>query len=157
MSRLVHFEGGTWVDATTSLDTLNKVVCATVTSLSPFAVFESVYSAAIQPPVSADGSSVFNGNRGSVPVKFALSANGLSTCQLPPATIALTRTSGTAPGTVNQSDYTLPSDAGSSFRIDSSSCQYTYNLGTKSLIQGTYLVQIIISRVAVGTGVFGLQ
>jgi hypothetical protein len=38
--KLTHFEGGTWVNRTVSLDTVNRIICANVTSLSPFAVFE---------------------------------------------------------------------------------------------------------------------
>jgi hypothetical protein len=38
--RLFHFEGGAWADVTVSLDTVNSIVCGSVTSLSPFAVVE---------------------------------------------------------------------------------------------------------------------
>ena len=38
--RLFHFEGGQWVDVTTSLDTGGHRICGSVTSLSPFAIFE---------------------------------------------------------------------------------------------------------------------
>jgi HYR domain/NHL repeat len=37
--RLFHFENGAWVDRTTSVDTTTQSVCATVSSLSPFALF----------------------------------------------------------------------------------------------------------------------
>ena len=40
--RLFHFENGAWVDATTSLDTTNQVICGAVSALSPFALFRSV-------------------------------------------------------------------------------------------------------------------
>ncbi len=36
--RLEHFENGVWVDRTTTVDTVTKVVCGDVTSLSPFAL-----------------------------------------------------------------------------------------------------------------------
>jgi hypothetical protein len=39
--KLFHFEGGSWIDVTVSLDTINNIVCGSVTSLSPFAVFQS--------------------------------------------------------------------------------------------------------------------
>jgi hypothetical protein len=45
--RLLHFEGGAWQDHTTSLDTDANVVCATVTSFSPFAMVEFVNRAPI--------------------------------------------------------------------------------------------------------------
>ena len=36
---LFHFESGAWVNRTTSVDTVNEIVCGSVTSLSPFALF----------------------------------------------------------------------------------------------------------------------
>ena len=36
--QLLHFDGTSWVDTTTSLDTLNDVICGSVSSLSPFIV-----------------------------------------------------------------------------------------------------------------------
>lgn len=50
--KLFHFEGGVWVDATVSLDTTSKIICANVTSLSAFAIFEPE---ANQPPVADAG------------------------------------------------------------------------------------------------------
>jgi hypothetical protein len=39
--RLYHYESGAWVDATVlPVDTVNKTICAIVSSLSPFAIFE---------------------------------------------------------------------------------------------------------------------
>jgi hypothetical protein len=46
-------------------------------------------SCAIQQPINTDGSSVLSGSKGVIPVKFKLSFNGVSTCQLPAATISL--------------------------------------------------------------------
>ena len=113
------------------------------------------YASQVQPPINADGSSVFNSHRGVVPVKFTLALDNISTCQLPAATIALFQTYGAAPGPVNESVFTTNADTGSNFRIDG--CQYIYNLGTDSLGAGTYLVQIAINGLPVGTGTFGLQ
>lgn len=42
--RLAHAESGEWIDRTTSLDTVNHVICASVDSLSWFAIFEPVVS-----------------------------------------------------------------------------------------------------------------
>src|SRR5262249_437596 len=155
--RLFHYQGGAWVDVTTSLSTATSTICGSVTSFSPFAIFESAYTAAVQQPINADGSSVFNANRGAGPIKFTLTTNGIPTFQRPPATISLTRTSGGTVGPVNESSFSLASDSGSNFRIDTANCQYVYNLGTSSLGTGTYQVQIIISGVAVGSVKFGLQ
>jgi hypothetical protein len=69
----------------------------------------------------------------------------------------LTRTAGGTLGTINESDFTQPSDSGSNFRVDTTSCQYVYNLGTSSLGIGTYVVRINIGGGAVGDGTFSLK
>jgi hypothetical protein len=115
----------------------------------------STATATVQPPINANGSSVFNAKRGVVPVKFTLASNGTATCQLPAATIAVTRTAGGSLGGINESDFTQPSDAGANFRVDG--CQYIYNLGVSSLGAGTYLVQIKINGNAVGSATFSLK
>lgn len=153
--RMFHFESGAWIDVTTSLDTVNSIICGSITSLSPFAIFQSAYSATVQPPIDAKGASVFNAKRGVVPVKFTLALNGAPTCHMPPATIAVFRTSGSSTRPLNQSDYIMPSDNGSNFRVDG--CQYIYNLGSGELGPGSYLIQITVSNVVVGTANFGLQ
>jgi len=115
----------------------------------------SAYSATVQSPIKQDGSSVFKSNRGVVPVKFTLSQDGASTCQLPGASISLIRTSGSVAGMVNESAYQMPSDTGSIFRIDS--CQYVYNLGTSALGAGPYLLQISVNGAVIGSARFGLN
>jgi hypothetical protein len=116
---------------------------------------ESPYDATVQQPINANGTSVFNSNRGVVPVKFTLSLDGSPTCQLPPAKIAVFRTSSGTPVSVNESDYLQPSDSGSNFRVDG--CQYVYNLAANTLGPGSYTVQIVISGVSVGNAAFGLK
>lgn len=120
-------------------------------------IFPHTLAAQIQPPISTDGSSVFSAKRGVVPVKFTLTADGAATCSLPPATILLTRTAGAAPGLIDESIYSMSADSGSYFRIDTTDCQYVYNLATSSLGPGSYQVQISISDVAVGSATFGLD
>jgi hypothetical protein len=123
---------------------------AFTTYVSPMA-----YTAAIQQPINADGSSVFKAGKGAIPVKFNLSANGQATCNLPAATIGLIQTDGSVTGTVNETAYLLASDSGSAFRI--SSCQYVYNLSTKGLSTGTYRVEISIGDTVVGSATFDLR
>ncbi len=69
------------------------------TDIGAFEVQASAYVAQIQQPIDADGSSVFSVKRGVVPVKFTLMLNGVATCDLPPATIVVTRTAGGYPWT----------------------------------------------------------
>ncbi len=115
----------------------------------------SQYAASIQQPINADGTSVFNGRRGVVPVKFTLTLGGVATCTLPPATIAVTRTAGGVIGPIDESDYNGSADNGSNFRI--ANCQYAYNLSTGALGVGTYRVDIIINGQVVGSATFGLR
>jgi hypothetical protein len=113
------------------------------------------YAAQVQAPINADGTSTFNVRRGVVPVKFNLTQGGVATCDLPPATIAVTRTAGGVIGEVNESVYSGNADSGSNFRIDN--CQYAYNLNARALGAGTYRIDILIDVQVVGSAVFGLN
>ncbi len=82
--RLMHFEDPDWVDVTTSLDTVAKIICGNVTSLSLFAVFEEARAtfqfSGFFPSVDNPGPGpafVFNKvNAGrAIPVKFSLSGD----------------------------------------------------------------------------------
>jgi FG-GAP-like repeat/FG-GAP repeat len=153
--RLFHFANGSWTDITASLDTAHTTICGSTTSFSPFAIAQPIYSAQVQQPINADRSSVFSTKKGVVPVKFSLTAANVPTCSLPAATIALTRTSGSSPGVIDENVYEMSSDNGSYFRI--SSCQYVYNLSAQSLGAGTYRADILIGSQIVGSGTFGLK
>ena len=48
--RLFHMESGVWVDRTISVDVNTKTVCASVSSLSPFAIFEPGTSVQVTVP-----------------------------------------------------------------------------------------------------------
>ena len=100
---------------------------------------------------------MFSVRRGVVPVKFTLTLNGVATCELPLATISLIRTAGGVLGPIDENTYLLASDSGSNFRIDSTNCQYVYNLATSSLGVGEYTVSILIGGSVVGSGTFGLK
>jgi len=119
-----------------------------------FKTHVSYYAASIDAPINADGSSNFKA-KGTVPVRFSLSLNGTATCSLPAATIAVTRTSGAQTGPVNEDTYLFAADSGSNFRI--AGCQYTYNLNSKGLGSGTYLVEIRLNGRTVGSATFELR
>jgi hypothetical protein len=112
-------------------------------------------SAQSQPPINADGTSVFNVRRGVVPVKFTLNQDGVATCDLPQATTAVTRMAGGTIGPIDESTYSGPADTGSNFRIDS--CQYVYNLSASALGVGTYRMDILINGQLVGSATFALR
>lgn len=109
----------------------------------------------IQPPINADGTSIFTVKRGVVPVKFTLTVDGAPTCDLPPATIAVSRIGGVISGAIGGQSYTMAADQGPDFRI--SDCQYIYNLPVKSLESGTYRVDILIDGELAGSAVFLLE
>ena len=117
----------------------------------------SPYTASVLPPINGDGSTVFNARKGVVPVKFNLALNGAATCELPAATIQLSRTAGGVIGSIQESVYTMPADSGSYYRIDATACEYIYNVAASSLGTGTYRVDILINSSSVGGGVFTLQ
>jgi hypothetical protein len=113
------------------------------------------YAAQVQAPINPDGTSMFSVRRGVVPVKFNLTLGGIATCDLPPATIAVTRTAGGVVGEVNESVYSGNADTGSNFRI--SSCQYAYNLNARALGVGTYRIELLIDSQVIGSAVFALN
>ena len=115
----------------------------------------SPYAGQVQQPINADGTSVFSVRRGVVPVKFTLTQGGVVTCALPPATIAVTRTSGGTTGAIDESVYSGSADTGSNFRI--SICQYIYNLSASALGVGTYRADIKINGTVVGSAIFQLK
>src|SRR5207253_4070682 len=88
-------------------DTTTNTVYASVSSLSPFVIAKLRYGAQVQQPINANGSSVFSVRRGVVPLKFTLTNDGVATCVLPAATIALTRTSGGTTGQIDESIYVM--------------------------------------------------
>ena len=109
----------------------------------------------MQQPIESDGTSIFNARRGVIPVQFTLLKGGVSTCELPPATIVLTRTAGATPGPINEAVYSMSADAGSSFKIEG--CKYGYNLSANELGSGTYRVDIKIENQVVGSATFRLK
>jgi len=154
-ARVLHNNGNGLVDVTSSKDATTKTICASVPSLSPFVIAKPPYKATIQQPINPDGSSVFSVKRGVAPIRFTLAAGAFPVCALPPATIAVTRTAGANTGSVNESTYVMPADAGGNFRIDS--CQYVYNLNSSGLGAGTYRVDIKVNGQVVGSGIFQLK
>jgi hypothetical protein len=140
-------------DGKPDLAVANESASSTVSVLINTSSFP--YKAFVQPPIDTDGSSIFKANRGVIPVRFTLTQNALPTCTLPPATIAVIRTAGRTPGPVDAIVYTTNSDDGSKFRVDG--CQYSYGLGSASLGEGTYSVDINVLGNAIGHAEFALQ
>jgi len=116
---------------------------------------DPIYKASVRRPIDADGSSIFKANSSVLPVKFTLMQHNVSTCKLPPATVAVTRIAGGTLGAVDESIYKANADDDSNFRGDG--CQYIYNLGARLLGEGTYRVDISINGVMVGHAAFTLE
>lgn len=88
---------------------------------------------------------------------FVPLSGGGQTCDLPPATIQITKTAGVPSGDVNEPLTIQPNDNNSLFRIVD--CKYMYNLATSSLSgPGTYQVTAVIGGTpAAGPAVFDLK
>lgn len=124
-------------------------------SFNDFVIAFPLTIAQVQQPINSDGSSVFNAKRGVVPIKFNLVQDGVSTCNLPPATLTLDRLFGGAPGSVDESTYSMAADSGNNFRA--SGCQYIYNLAAAAVGPGQYKVGIVIGSEVVGIAYFELK
>jgi hypothetical protein len=79
------------------------------------------------------------------------------TCDLPPATIKLTKIGGTSTGPVTEPVSIQPNDENGSFRVVD--CKYMYNLSTSSLSgTGRYRVEAVVNgSVASGAAEFDLR
>ncbi len=116
------------------------------------------YAAHVQPPIDSGGSSIFRAGRGVVPVKFTLTQNDVTICELPPATIAVKEISDAEnPDPIATDSYNMAADSGPNFRIDVANCQYAYNISAKALPAGTYRVDISIDTAVVGSAKFALE
>jgi hypothetical protein len=83
--------------------------------------------------------------------------SGVQTCDLPTATIQITKLSGSSTGVVNEPISIQPNDDNSQFRIVD--CKYMYNLATSSLSgPGRYQVTAVINgSPAAGPALFDLR
>lgn len=83
--------------------------------------------------------------------------SGSPTCDLPPATIQITKISGSSTGAVNEPISIQPNDDNLQFRIVD--CKYMYNLATSSLSgPGGYKVEVVINgSPAAGAAFFDLR
>lgn len=87
---------------------------------------------------------------------FVAASGSTTTCDLPAATIKVTKTAGNGTGPISPISV-QPGDDDSRFRIVD--CKYMYNLATRSLTgAGTYKVEVVIDGTpAAGPAIFKLQ
>jgi hypothetical protein len=76
-----------------------------------------------------------------VPVKFRLTGGSAGIMGVT-ANIIVVKLDGTPDGTVVETSSTNTPDSGTTFRYDPTNAQYIFNLGTKGLTAGDYLVKI---------------
>ena len=97
-------------------------------------------------PINPDGSSIFK-QGSTIPVKFRLTgvSAGITTLV---ARLYTAKISNGVTGTVVEAASNVPSSGGNTFRYDASAGQYVYNLSTKGMTTGTWLL-----RVDLGDGV----
>ena len=103
--------------------------------------FNATYSwTNVLQPINVDGSSVFKLGS-TVPVKFQLTGASATLTDLV-ARLYVAKVSNGVTGTEAEAVSTTGADTGNVFRYDTTSAQYIFNLGTKSLSQGTWQIRI---------------
>jgi hypothetical protein len=151
--KLLHYEDGAWVDRTISLDTANKIICATVTSLSPFAVLEDrrIEAEGLKPPLAdltpeglpvAMPGNAFKQGR-TLPLRLGLFRDGVALSNAdvsPPQIVALIRNGEALDLATMDLDAGQANDNGVLFRF--SDRNWVYNLSTQGLSPGTYTITI---------------
>jgi len=151
--KLFHFEGGKWEDRTVSLDTTNDIICASVTSLSPFAVLEDtrVEAEGLKPPladlvleglpVPMPGIAFKQGS--TLPLRLQLFRDGVALTNAdvsPPQIADLLRNGEALDLAMMDLDAGQANDSGTLFRFSDSN--WVYNLSTQGLSPGTYTITI---------------
>jgi hypothetical protein len=91
-------------------------------------------------PINTDGSSVFKLGS-TVPVKFQLTGSSAGITDMA-ARLYLAKVSEGVAGTELEAESTAAATTGNLFRSGASDGQYIFNLGTKNLTEGTYLLRI---------------
>jgi hypothetical protein len=151
--KLFHYEDGAWVDRTISLDTANKIICASVISLSPFAVLEDrrIEAEGLKPPLAdlapeglpvAMPGNAFKQGR-TLPLRLGLSRDGVALSNAdvsPPQIVALIRNGEALDLATMDLDAGQANDNGTLFRF--SDGNWVYNLSTQGLSAGTYTITI---------------
>jgi len=140
--KLLHYEGGTWSDVTSSLDTANNTVCGLVNTFSPFAIVEETgdtgpdytFTGFFAPVDNAPTLNMVSAGR-SIPVKFSLGGDfGLDIfAEGFPGSVKVTCGSTSPIDTIE----TTTSTGSSGLSYNASSDEYTYMWKTDKDWKGT--------------------
>ena len=142
---LLHWEDGAWVDITVRpIDTVNNIITGECTSLSAFGVAFGPQFQGLLPPINNDGTSIFKLKR-TVPVKFQLMNSDGSFVTDAVAKLYLAKVSNDVVGSYEEPTSTSAADSGNTFRYDADADQNIFNLGTKGLSTGTWVLQVTVN------------
>ena len=150
--RIYHYSSGSWEDITTSLDTVNDVICGQTMSFSEFAIVElDVDAEGLEEPLAALVATsqdpplpdvAFKQGR-TLPLKLQLfSASRILTDAdvAPPKIVGLMRSGSAIPLEILDLDSGEANSDGSYFRYTDG--YWIYNLSTKGLSTGTYKITL---------------
>jgi probable HAF family extracellular repeat protein len=138
---LWHYEGGAWTNVTTSVN--GAIVCGSVTSLSPFALFSAPNALVYHLCLLYDPNRAVKAGS-TVPIKLQLcdaSGANVSSADVVLQAQGVKLVSTDAPGPLQDSGNANPDK---NFRYDATlggTGGYIYNLSTKGLATGTYVLE----------------
>lgn len=118
-----------------------------------FSVFHSWSH--VRQPINVDGSSIFKLGS-TVPVKFGLTGGSAGITDLV-ARIFVAKVSAGVIGSEVEAVATNNADGGNTFRYDPTADQYIFNLGTKTLSQGTWQIRVDLGDGATHTVLLSLR
>jgi virginiamycin B lyase len=99
--QLFHFESGAWVNVTVSVDTVNQIICGSVTSFSPFAIFQPQ---CVTPPslsVSLSPNTLWPPNNKLVPIRASVIATDVCDPNPSVSLVSITANEALAPGDIS--------------------------------------------------------
>jgi PKD repeat protein/sugar lactone lactonase YvrE len=129
--KIFHWNGTGWEDATISIDTVNHIITAQVSSLSWFAIGWPTYQwLGFLPPISDADRPFKQGS--TIPIKFRVADSDGTVLTAAVATLATAYLTAGAPAGVPEVVSTAAGDAGNQFRYSADDDLYIFNLSTKS-------------------------
>jgi hypothetical protein len=128
------------------IDTVNNIITGECYSLSEFGIAFGPQFVGLLEPINNDGSSIFKLNR-TVPVKFQLKNADGSFMTDAVAKLYVAKVTDQVVGTYEEPESTSAADTGNTFRYDVDADQYIFNLGTKGLSTGTWVLQVTVNGV----------
>jgi hypothetical protein len=139
---ILHGVNGAWVAEATTHDFDNRLLCATVSSLSPFAIARLTASYQLQPLF--DVTKPLKGGA-AAPIKMRVLSSAGANVSSPFVDVRAARLQLAATGATASLQDAGRANAGGYFRYDATIGGYIFNLNTKGLDAGTYVLSMRIS------------